>query len=97
MEEDAITVPATEEFSGKRILVTGGTKGAGKAIADRFLQPGGSVIVAAHSAPVERGGAYCMLWRLAKLIQHEQPSSHGYVLKLSEDRGQAWQDAVSGT
>jgi NAD(P)-dependent dehydrogenase (short-subunit alcohol dehydrogenase family) len=28
----------TGEFNGKRVLVTGGTKGAGKAIADRFLQ-----------------------------------------------------------
>jgi hypothetical protein len=52
------TVPATEEFSGKRIPVTGGTKSAGKASADRFLQRGGSVIVEARSAPVERGDAY---------------------------------------
>jgi len=26
----------TNEFSGNRVLITGGTKGAGKAIADRF-------------------------------------------------------------
>jgi NAD(P)-dependent dehydrogenase (short-subunit alcohol dehydrogenase family) len=33
----------TGEFTGKRVLVTGGTKGAGKAIADRFLQGGATV------------------------------------------------------
>ena len=31
---------ALGEFQGKRVLVTGGTKGAGKAIAARFLQGG---------------------------------------------------------
>jgi NAD(P)-dependent dehydrogenase (short-subunit alcohol dehydrogenase family) len=47
------TVPAANEFSGKRILVTGGTKGVGKAIADRFLRGDGSVIIAARSEPEE--------------------------------------------
>src|SRR5215468_10158434 len=41
------------EFTGKRVLVTGGTKGAGKAIADRFLQGGATVVVTARSAPAE--------------------------------------------
>lgn len=39
------------EFADKRVLVTGGTKGAGKAIADRFLQGGATVIITARSAP----------------------------------------------
>src|SRR5882762_7640229 len=45
--------PDTSEFSGKQILVTGGTKGAGKAIADRFHQGGATVIITARSAPTE--------------------------------------------
>jgi NAD(P)-dependent dehydrogenase (short-subunit alcohol dehydrogenase family) len=45
--------PDTSEFSGKRILVTGGTKGAGKAIADRFQQGGATVIITARSAPTQ--------------------------------------------
>jgi len=39
------------ELSGKIALVTGGTKGAGKAIADRLLQAGSAVIITARNAP----------------------------------------------
>jgi NAD(P)-dependent dehydrogenase (short-subunit alcohol dehydrogenase family) len=46
--------PDTSEFSGKRILVTGGTKGAGKAIAERFQRGGATVIITARSAPTEK-------------------------------------------
>src|SRR5438093_11331160 len=46
----------TNEFTGKRVLVTGGTKGAGKAIADRFQRGGGTVIITARSAPTEKMG-----------------------------------------
>src|SRR5436190_4426680 len=42
------------EFTGKRILVTGGTKGAGKAIAERFQRGGATVIITARSAPKEK-------------------------------------------
>ena len=38
------TTPGIGEFNGKRVLVTGGTKGAGKAIAGRFLRGGATVI-----------------------------------------------------
>ena len=41
------------EVAGKRVLVTGGTKGAGKAIADRFRLGGANVIITARSAPTQ--------------------------------------------
>jgi NAD(P)-dependent dehydrogenase (short-subunit alcohol dehydrogenase family) len=46
--------PDPNEFGGKRVLVTGGTKGAGKAIAERFQRGGATVIITARSAPEEK-------------------------------------------
>ncbi len=41
------------ELAGKTALVTGGTKGAGKAIAERLLQAGATVIITARKQPEE--------------------------------------------
>ena len=39
------------EFAGKRVLVSGGTKGAGRATVERFLAGGARVITAARGVP----------------------------------------------
>ncbi|WP_295221279.1 SDR family oxidoreductase [uncultured Chryseobacterium sp.] len=44
------------ELQGKIALVTGGTKGAGKAIAERLLQAGATVIITARNAPDRENG-----------------------------------------
>jgi NAD(P)-dependent dehydrogenase (short-subunit alcohol dehydrogenase family) len=53
--DQAMNAPAydSNEFNGKRVLVTGGTKGAGQAIADRFRRGMATVIVSARSAPTD--------------------------------------------
>lgn len=48
----------SNELSGKIALVTGGTKGLGKAIADRLEQAGANVIVIARSKPEENGNRH---------------------------------------
>lgn len=50
--------PDPNEFNGKRVLVTGGTKGLGKAIAERFRRGGATVIITARSAPDEKTDNY---------------------------------------
>lgn len=44
------------ELSGKTALVTGGTKGAGRAIAERLLQAGATVIITARNGPDKDNG-----------------------------------------
>jgi NAD(P)-dependent dehydrogenase (short-subunit alcohol dehydrogenase family) len=52
------STPDTGEFKSKRILVTGGTKGAGKAIAHRFLRGAGTVIITARPSPEAKTESY---------------------------------------
>ena len=46
------TVPI-DEFSGRRILVTGGSRGIGAAIAQRFIDAGGSVVTTARASSAD--------------------------------------------
>ena len=40
-----------KEFTGKRVLVTGGTKGMGETIVTRLIKAGATVITTARSFP----------------------------------------------
>jgi len=67
---------STGEFNGKRVLVTGGTKGAGKAIADRFLRGDATVIITARSAPEKNTASH--------FIQADVSTSDGTAKVISE-------------
>ena len=41
------------DFDGRVVLVTGGTKGVGRGIAERFLELGANVVITARSEPAE--------------------------------------------
>jgi NAD(P)-dependent dehydrogenase (short-subunit alcohol dehydrogenase family) len=45
--------PDPLDFSGCTVLVTGGTKGVGRGIAQRFLRAGATVVITARSEPEE--------------------------------------------
>ncbi len=55
------------ELAGKIALVTGGSKGTGKAIADRFLKAGATVIITARNKPeTETNGTHFIAADLSK-------------------------------
>ena len=65
-----------ESLTGKRALVTGGTKGAGKAIADRFQHSGATVIITARSAPTEKTDNH--------FIQADVSTAEGATMVINE-------------
>ena len=48
------------EFAGKRVLITGGTKGLGAAMARRFLAGGATVAVVGRRSPAAAGGPHML-------------------------------------
>jgi NAD(P)-dependent dehydrogenase (short-subunit alcohol dehydrogenase family) len=73
-------IPDGKEFAGKRILVTGGTKGIGEAIVNRLVVGGGSVLATARTVP--KGG------NAEQFIQADASTRAGadHVIKTTFDR-----------
>ena len=69
-----------DEFTGKRILVTGGTKGIGEAIVHRLVAGGGLVLATARTVP--KGG------NAEQFIQADASTRPGaeHVIKTTFDR-----------
>jgi NAD(P)-dependent dehydrogenase (short-subunit alcohol dehydrogenase family) len=61
--------PDPTEFAGKRVLVSGDTKGLGRATVDRFLAGGTRVITAARGTPEPIDGV--------EFVQADLTTAHG--------------------
>ncbi len=48
---NAPSIPSTLDFANKVVLVTGGTRGLGRGIADRFVEAGATVVVCGRKDP----------------------------------------------
>src|SRR5258708_3313041 len=55
--DDEATVEAAWNFSGRVVLVTGGTKGIGRVIVDRFVEAGATVVACGRTEPDNFVGA----------------------------------------
>jgi NAD(P)-dependent dehydrogenase (short-subunit alcohol dehydrogenase family) len=71
------TDPDPLDFTGRTVLVTGGTKGVGRAIAERFLRAGATVVITAGAEPDEpvRHGASVAVFTPADLREPDQAAA----------------------
>jgi NAD(P)-dependent dehydrogenase (short-subunit alcohol dehydrogenase family) len=74
------TSPDVAEFTGKRVLVTGGTKGIGEAVVNRLRSSGGTVLTTARTVPA--GG------NPEQFIQADVTTREGadHIIKTTLDR-----------
>jgi NAD(P)-dependent dehydrogenase (short-subunit alcohol dehydrogenase family) len=71
------TDPDPLDFSGRTVLITGGTKGVGRGIAERFLRAGATVVITARSEPEQpvRSGGSTAVFVAADLREPDQAAA----------------------
>src|SRR5947207_13220731 len=71
----SMTTPTAGEFSGKRVLVTGGTRGIGRAIVARFMRSGARMMTTSRTLPTDEATVEFIQADVSKLQAIAQVSS----------------------
>ena len=78
---------AALNFSGRRVLVTGGTAGIGRGIAEAFLERGATVVVCGRSEPEARPAAGTNVAEFRKCDVRKADQCHALIHDIARDHG----------